>query len=192
VSSQLSFAIQLGRPKLLGHVSQQFNIYRGDPTQAFQNWINQTPRLFEDGLLAVLRRHDDGQGGTLADPADGHPEIGSLKNYHSLVPDAQSLRQAIFEMEQDEVILANQLKRARASEQDFRALADGILFRATTPSPAASGCSMSSLCSSASARLGHVDLRTTARYAATRPEQIEEIADVLDRRHQAARRAGLE
>ena len=34
-------------------------------------------------------------------------------------------------MEQDEVILANQLKRARASEQDFRVLADGILARAT-------------------------------------------------------------
>jgi len=41
-----------------------------------------------------------------------------------------------------------------------------------------------------SARLGHVDLRTTARYAAPRPEQIDEIADVLDRRHQPARRAG--
>jgi integrase len=41
-----------------------------------------------------------------------------------------------------------------------------------------------------SARLGHVDLRTTARYAATRPERTDEIADVLDRLHQAARRAG--
>jgi integrase len=41
-----------------------------------------------------------------------------------------------------------------------------------------------------SGRLGHVDLRTTASYAAPRPEQIDEIADVLDRRHQAARRAG--
>ena len=41
-----------------------------------------------------------------------------------------------------------------------------------------------------SARLGHVDLRTTARYAAPRPERVDEIADVLDRRHQAARRAG--
>jgi integrase/recombinase XerD len=40
-----------------------------------------------------------------------------------------------------------------------------------------------------SARLGHVDLRTTARYAAPRREQIDDIADVLDRRHQAARRA---
>ena len=40
------------------------------------------------------------------------------------------------------------------------------------------------------ARLGHVDLRTTARYAAPRPEQIDDIADVLDRRHEAARRGG--
>jgi hypothetical protein len=39
-----------------------------------------------------------------------------------------------------------------------------------------------------SARLRHVDLQTTARYAAPRPEQIDDIADVLDRRHQAARR----
>lgn len=41
-----------------------------------------------------------------------------------------------------------------------------------------------------SARLGHVDLRTTARYATPRPERIDDIADVLARRHQAARRAG--
>jgi hypothetical protein len=33
-------------------------------------------------------------------------------------------------------------------------------------------------------------LRTTARYAAPRPERIDDIADALDRRHQAARRAG--
>ncbi|MGO9901254.1 MAG: tyrosine-type recombinase/integrase [Solirubrobacteraceae bacterium] len=41
-----------------------------------------------------------------------------------------------------------------------------------------------------SARLGHVDLRTTARYAATRAERIDDIAEVLDRAHQQARRAG--
>jgi len=41
-----------------------------------------------------------------------------------------------------------------------------------------------------SARLGHVDLRTTTRYAAPRPERVDDIADVLDRRYQAARRAG--
>jgi cellulose biosynthesis protein BcsQ len=131
VTQSLSFDIQQGKPKLLGYVSQQFNIYRGDPTLAFQNWIKQTPALIESGLLSVLRAHPDGNGSTLADPADTQgAEIGSLKNYHSLVPHAQSLRQAIFEMEQDEVILANQLKRARASEDDFKVLAEAIVARA--------------------------------------------------------------
>lgn len=39
-----------------------------------------------------------------------------------------------------------------------------------------------------SERLGHADLRTTSRYAAVRPGQVDDVADVLDRRHQAARR----
>jgi site-specific recombinase XerC len=37
-------------------------------------------------------------------------------------------------------------------------------------------------------RLGHADLRTTSRYAAEHPDHIDDVADVLDRRHQAARR----
>jgi len=41
-----------------------------------------------------------------------------------------------------------------------------------------------------SERLGHADLRTTSRYAAVRAGQVDDVADVLDRRHQAARRAG--
>ena len=38
-------------------------------------------------------------------------------------------------------------------------------------------------------RLGHADLRTTSRYAAEHPDQVDDVADVLDRRHQAAKRA---
>ena len=41
-----------------------------------------------------------------------------------------------------------------------------------------------------SERLGHADLRTTARYAAARPERTDATADVLDRAHQRSRRAG--
>jgi hypothetical protein len=40
-----------------------------------------------------------------------------------------------------------------------------------------------------SACLGHVDLRTTVRYAAPRAERVDSVANVLDLRHQAARRA---
>jgi integrase/recombinase XerD len=39
-----------------------------------------------------------------------------------------------------------------------------------------------------SARLGHVDLRTTARYAAVREHSADELADATDRDHQRARR----
>src|SRR4051794_26637293 len=41
----------------------------------------------------------------------------------------------------------------------------------------------------ASARLGHADLRTTSRYAAEHRDQLDDVADVLDRRHRAVRRA---
>jgi integrase len=40
-----------------------------------------------------------------------------------------------------------------------------------------------------SARLGHADLRTTGRYAVDRAELTGDVADLLDRRHQTARRA---
>jgi site-specific recombinase XerD len=36
-------------------------------------------------------------------------------------------------------------------------------------------------------RLGHADLRTTSRYAADHPDRVEDVVDVLDRRHQARR-----
>lgn len=131
VSQSLPFDIQPGMPKFLGYVSQQFNIYRGDPTMAFKNWIDKTPDLMESGLLSKLREHDDDAGGNLAEPSDSKgAEIGTLKNYHSLVPHAQSLRQAIFEMRQDDVIFGNQLKRARSSEDDFKSLAEAIIDRA--------------------------------------------------------------
>ena len=41
-----------------------------------------------------------------------------------------------------------------------------------------------------SARLGYVDLRTTARYTAQCAERVDEIVEVLDRGHHAAGRAG--
>ena len=38
-----------------------------------------------------------------------------------------------------------------------------------------------------SSRLGHSDLNTTSRYAVDHPDQVDDVADVLDRRHQASR-----
>lgn len=42
----------------------------------------------------------------------------------------------------------------------------------------------------ASAPLAHVNLRTFAPYAAPRPDPVDEIARVLERRHEAVQRGG--
>jgi cellulose biosynthesis protein BcsQ len=127
----LDFAVPAGLPKTLGYVKQQFNIYRGEATRAFKHWLLQMPQGFHDGLLAPLANFTDSTGqATLADPALGQgPEIGDLKNYHSLVPYAQTMRQAIFELQADSVIFGNQHDKAVASEEQFRALCENILTR---------------------------------------------------------------
>jgi len=116
---------------VLGYVSQQFNVYRGEATAAFDQWIQRIPGEIEAGLLEPLSIHPDGRGGSLADPArsDG-ASVGDLKNFHSLVPHAQTLRQAIFELTADDVVRGGQVTRARASEDQFRVLCENIIARA--------------------------------------------------------------
>ena len=83
-------------------------------------------------MIEPLRTHADGAGGTLADPADSEgAQIGELKNFHSLVPHAQEMRQAIFELTADDVIRGAQVTRARESEAGFRELAENIIERAS-------------------------------------------------------------
>ena len=127
----VNFPIPNGAPRVLGYVSQQFNVYRGEATAAFDQWIQRIPGEIEAGLLEPLSIHPDGRGGSLADPArsDG-ASVGDLKNFHSLVPHAQTLRQAIFELTADDVVRGGQVTRARASEDQFRLLCENIIARA--------------------------------------------------------------
>lgn len=129
--SSINFALPEGTPKALGYVSQQFNIYRGEATSAFSRWIELIPDALEEGLLKPLSKHSDGKGGTLADPARQlGASVGDLKNFHSLVPHAQTLRLAIFELKADDIIRGSQITRARRSEAQFKELAENIIHRA--------------------------------------------------------------
>jgi chromosome partitioning protein len=131
VAPTLSFDIPDGLPKVLGYVSQQFNVYRGEATNAFSQWIEMIPSQIEQGLLRPLSEHDDEHGATLADPAQSlGSKVDDLKNFHSLVPHAQTLRQAIFELTADDVVRGGQITRARASEEQFAALCNNIIDRA--------------------------------------------------------------
>lgn len=131
VAPSLSFDIPNGKPKVLGYVSQQFNVYRGEATTAFSRWIDKMPGEMATGLLDPLAAHDDGRGSNLAEPAlTTGARVGDLKNFHSLVPHAQTLRQAIFELQADDVIRGGQVTRARQSEEQFRELSENIIARA--------------------------------------------------------------
>jgi len=132
VAPSMGFAIPPGMPRFMGYVSQQFNIYRGEATLAFQEWIDRIPSELEAGLLAPLRTHPAPSGdGTLADPGDSDGAlVGELKNFHSLVPHAQEKRRAIFELEADNVIRGAQYTRAMESETGFKELAENVIARA--------------------------------------------------------------
>lgn len=131
VAPRLNFEVQNGLPKVLGYVSQQFNIYRGEATLAFSHWIDEMPAQIQSGLLAPLAAHSDGKGATLADPAQSQGAgVGDLKNFHSLVPHAQTLRKAIFELRADDVVRGGQVTRARQSEEQFKELCANIIARA--------------------------------------------------------------
>ena len=131
LSPSMNFEVPIGLPKILGYVSQQFNVYRGEATMAFSRWIDEMPSAMETGLFAPLSAHSDERGGTLADPAAKlGASVGDLKNFHSLVPHAQSLRKAIFELRTDEIVRGAQVTRARQSEDQFRELCENIIQRA--------------------------------------------------------------
>lgn len=117
VALKLQFEIPRGLPKVLGYVSQQFNVYLGEATMAFSRWIDKMPEEIEAGLLKPPSSHSDDAGGTLADPAATQgAKVGDLKNFHSLVPHAQTLTQAIFELTADEVVRGGQVTRARSPD----------------------------------------------------------------------------
>jgi hypothetical protein len=97
---------------------------------AFSQWIDRMPEGVQNGLLKPLSEHSDDAGGTLADSAASQgAKVGDLKNFHSLVPHAQTLRQAIFELTADEVVRGGQVTRARDSEEQFRLLCEAIIAR---------------------------------------------------------------
>ncbi|MBM4518009.1 AAA family ATPase [Rhodococcus hoagii] len=132
VAPTVTFNLPEGKPKVLGHVSQQFGIYNGTPTKSFRQWIDKIPKVVEDGLLIPLDAFSDSSGTPLSAVVRAHgSSMGVLKNYHSLVPYAQTQRKAIFELEKDSVIFGQQFDRAKATEDDFKELCEQIFMRAT-------------------------------------------------------------
>lgn len=87
----LPFDIPAGMPSPLGYISQQFSIYRQEPTEAYRRWNVQIPQGYGDGILEPLR-----EAGVVIPP--GNARLGEVRNLSSLVPMAQQSNKAIFEL----------------------------------------------------------------------------------------------
>lgn len=116
VPSSISLDLPLGTPKPLGYVSQQFSVYGNRPTAAFRTWLERLEGAYKDGVLTPL---DITAGGK-------RWQLGSLRNFASLIPLSQKANKGLFELSGSEARGA-QYTRAQESFGMFRAIAEGII-----------------------------------------------------------------
>jgi ATPases involved in chromosome partitioning len=118
---ELDFVVPEGKPVPLGYVSQQFSVYRKEPSGAFKKWMDKIPNEYQTGVVDPLRAAG-------IEPPSGSPEIGSLPNFYSLVPIAQEANKAVFELSGAEARGA-QYTRAQDTRETFAAIGREILRR---------------------------------------------------------------
>ena len=117
----LDFALPAGKPVPLGYVSQQFSVYRKEPSAAFKKWMDRIPSEYDAGVIKPLKTAG-------IEPPSGPPEIGSLPNFYSLVPIAQGANKAVFELGGAEARGA-QYTRAQDTRGTFAAIGQEIVRR---------------------------------------------------------------
>ncbi len=89
-----TFPVQNGRPAFAGYVTAHFNIYRKNPTKAWERWNAEIPSRIKRDVVDQLLKIDK----NLVVPLNGGYSIGDMKNYHSLVPLSQDKLKPIFEL----------------------------------------------------------------------------------------------
>jgi cellulose biosynthesis protein BcsQ len=111
----LDFDLPEAHPIPLGYVSQQFSVYGNRPATAFRTWLQRIEDAYQAGVLTPL---DVG--------ADDESELGSLKNFGSLIPLAQKANKALFELSGNEARGA-QFTRAQNTRELFTTIAERIV-----------------------------------------------------------------
>lgn len=110
-----------GKPSPLGYISQQFASYRSAPAAAFQRWMDQIPKTYEEQIIKRLSEEN------VRFP-NMPGMIGKVQNLSSLVPMAQESNRAIFELS-GSIARGNQFTKAKSTRGDFVALGKDILER---------------------------------------------------------------
>jgi cellulose biosynthesis protein BcsQ len=117
----IDFKVPDGRPVPLGYITQQFSMYRSEPSAAFGAWLHRIPEIYREGLLKPLEEVG-------INVPDGEDHLGSIPNLYSLVPKAQEANKAIFELSGSEARGGHNVK-AKSTEQIFSGIVDKLLGR---------------------------------------------------------------
>lgn len=117
----LDFDLPPGKPVPLGYLSQQFSVYRREPSAAFRRWLARIPDAYDEGILVPLQEVG------ISVPARD-PNLGAVPNFYSLIPIAQDAKKAIFELAGTEARGA-QFTRAQDTRGTFESIGNEILDR---------------------------------------------------------------
>jgi cellulose biosynthesis protein BcsQ len=107
-------------PIPLGYVSQQFSVFSGSLTEAFQRWQDKIPYAYQEGVIRPLKAAD------LPVDEQGISPLIALKYLSALVPKAQQAHKAIFELSGAEARGAH-FKRSKDTRDTFLKLAEIII-----------------------------------------------------------------
>jgi chromosome partitioning protein len=92
---KLPFSIQKGKPCFSGYITQNFNIYRKDPTRNWAKWDKIIPEIIDKKIIKPFKNIDNS---LIKDLNNGSFLLGDFKNYHSLAPCSQRLNKPIFDL----------------------------------------------------------------------------------------------
>lgn len=120
-TGKLDFELPAGKPAFLGYIAQQFGIYRSRPTKAFQHWTEQMPVSIREGIITPLKPIG------LASPGSKKgPEIGEIKDFHSLAPMAQEAGKPIIDLTAADGVIGGHVASVASARECFGKLAKNI------------------------------------------------------------------
>lgn len=109
-----------GEMRAIGYVLLQHGIRAGQPTKAYQQWMDRIPGVYRHDVL--------GQDGSAIPPIERDEYcLAQIKHYHSLMPMAQEARKPVFALTAADGAFGGHQQAAQRAFDDFRHLTRQIL-----------------------------------------------------------------
>ncbi|SEL62093.1 Cellulose biosynthesis protein BcsQ [Chitinophaga rupis] len=122
--SKLQFDTPNGTPKFSGYILQQFNVYRSRKTKAYERWSSQIPDYINEYVIGPLNATDL----KILDLVLTIPDykVADFKNYHGLVPMAQTSLKPIFELTSRDGVIGDHTRYVNDCRREFEQIANNI------------------------------------------------------------------